>query len=78
MLNKKGYATIGIIFSVLLVVTLISPLFFRQVINTNVRMKEDRQVLPEYLKKRNGLERLHGMLSENNSLEGTVNFEDLE
>lgn len=78
MLNKKGYATIGIIFSVLLVVMLISPLFFRSVMNTSVKMKEDSKVLPDYLKKRNGLERLHGMLSENNSLEGTVNFEDLE
>jgi hypothetical protein len=78
MLNKKGYATIGIILSVLLVVLLISPLFFRQIMNTSVKMKEDTQVLPAYLKKRNAFERLHGMLSENNSLEGTVNFEDLE
>lgn len=78
MLNKKGYATIGIIFSVLLVVMLISPLFFSSVMNTSVSMKEDRKVLPAYLKKRNALERLHGMLSENNSLEGTVTFEDLE
>ena len=78
MLNKKGYATIGIILSVLLVVLLISPLFFRQIMNTSVKMKEDTQILPAYLKKRNAFERLHGMLSENNSLEGTVNFEDLE
>lgn len=78
MLNKKGYATIGIILSVLLVVLLISPLFFQQIMNTSVKMKEDTQVLPAYLKKRNAFERLHGMLSENNSLEGTVNFEDLE
>ncbi len=78
MLNKKGYATIGIIFSVLLVVMLISPLFFSSVMNTSISMKEDRKVLSAYLKKRNALERLHGMLSENNSLEGTVTFEDLE
>lgn len=78
MLNKKGYATIGVIFAVLLVVMLISPLFFRPIMNTSVSVKEARQVLPEYLKKRNGLERLHGMLYENNSLEGTVDFEDLE
>lgn len=78
MLNKKGYATIGVIFAVLLVVMLISPLFFRPVMNTSVSVKEASQVLPAYLKKRNGLERLHGMLYENNSLEGTVDFEDLE
>lgn len=77
MLNKKGYATIGVIFAVLLVVMIISPLFFRPVMNTSVSVKEASQVLPAYLKKRNGLERLHGMLYENNSLEGTVNFEDL-
>lgn len=77
MLNKKGYATIGIIFSVLLVVMIISPLFFQPVMNTSVSVKEASQVLPAYLKKRNGLERLHGLLSENNSLEGTVDFEDL-
>lgn len=78
MVNKKGYATIGVIFAVLLVVMIISPLFFRPIMNTSVSVKEARQVLPEYLKKRNGLERLHGMLYENNSLEGTVDFEDLE
>ena len=78
MANKKGYATIGVIFAVLLVVMIISPLFFRPIMNTSVSVKEARQVLPEYLKKRNGLERLHGMLYENNSLEGTVDFEDLE
>lgn len=77
MLNKKGYATIGIIFAVLFVVMIISPLFFRPIMNTSVSVKEASQVLPAYLKKRNGLERLHGMLYENNSLEGTVNFEDL-
>lgn len=78
MLNKKGYATIGIIFAVLFVVMIISPLFFSPIMNTSVSVKEDSQVLPAYLKKRNGLERLHGILYENNSLEGAVNFEDLE
>lgn len=76
-MNKRGFATIGIMMAVLFVSMVIIGTFFNPIYNTSVNIENSKSLTPKYIDNMNGLERLHATFYDNVSRSGEISFEDL-
>lgn len=76
-MNKRGFATIGIMMAVLFVSMVIIGTFFNPIYNTSVNIEDSKSLTPKYIDNMNGLERLHATFYDNVSRTGEITFEDL-
>lgn len=76
-MNKRGFATIGIMMAVLFVSMIIIGTFFNPIYNTSVNIENSKSLTPKYIDNMNGLERLHATFYDNVSRSGEISFEDL-
>lgn len=76
-MNNKGFATIGIIFAVLLVSMLTMAMFFNPILNTSFNVQNSKELIPNYINNMNGIERVYSVFKENISHNKNIVFEDI-
>lgn len=76
-MNKKGFATIGILIVILFVTSMLLLLFYKPILETSKNISKSSLISNQIVKDMNGKERIYSILKENISYEGEVNYEDL-
>lgn len=77
MRNNRGFATIGLVFSILIIISIIMATFFNPMLNTTQNVKNAENDTLNYTKSLAGKERLYSKLKENISYSGKLVYEDV-
>lgn len=77
MNDKRGFVTIGLVISVMLISIIIISIFYKPIVNTTMDVKNSKSITPDYISNLSGQERVYSLLKENVSYKGNVSFEDL-
>lgn len=77
MKNQRGYATIGVVVTVLILTLAISTIFLNPILNTSLNTKQAKDIIPQYVQNMNGIERVYSKLKQNVSLNEPIIFSDI-
>lgn len=76
-MNKKGFVLSSSVFALMLITASIIYLSYRPILNNSNTYAQSKGKLLQNSMERNAVERMHGRMTNNPYLSGTLNFEDL-